>query len=108
MKKSKDSKDKKDSFHAKLAFFLSLGFWIPLFNIGLCIISLVLSIKALRLYLKNPGRYGGLGFAIAAFVISVASIITTIVVFILYLSSEQICGSSVCQAYLTNQTGLLF
>ena len=37
----------KDAFHAKIAFYLSLGFWIPLFNIGLCIVSIILASKAL-------------------------------------------------------------
>lgn len=70
---------KKDSFYAKTAFFLSLGFWIPLFNIGLTIVSIYLAIKALKLCEKKPKKYGGKKHAILALIISVSALALTIV-----------------------------
>ncbi len=68
---------KKDSFYAKTAFFLSLGFWIPLFNIGLTIVSIYFALKALKLSEKNPKKYGGRKYAVIALVLSVSALALT-------------------------------
>jgi len=94
------SKKKLDCFHAKVAFFLSLGFWVPLFNVALCIISIVFALKALRLYFKKPRRHGGVGYFIAALVLSLSGLVLTAAGLILYLMSNKICGSVMCEAYL--------
>jgi len=90
---------KKDSFYSKLSFYLSLGFWIPLFNVGLSIVSMIIAIRALRLVFKEPKKYGGLGYAVTALILSISSIIITITGLILFLMSERICTSQLCQLY---------
>lgn len=69
---------KTDDFYAKTALVLSLGFWIPLFNIGLCIVAFWFAVKALKLSDKNPTKFGGRKHATIALVISVATLILTI------------------------------
>ena len=66
---------KKDNFYAKTAFILSLGLWIPLFNIGLTIVSIFFACKALKLVDKNPKKYSGRTFAILALVLSITTLI---------------------------------
>ena len=83
---------KKDSFYAKTAFFLSLGSWIPLFNIGITIVSIYLAIKALRLCEKNPKKYGGKKHAILALIISVSALALTIVGATIFGLRKLICG----------------
>lgn len=93
------SKKKLDRFYAKIAFFLSLGFWVPLFNIGLCIVSLIFALKALKLRFKEPETYGGLGYAIAALILSLSGLLLTAIGTLIYLLSNNICGSTMCQVY---------
>jgi hypothetical protein len=78
---------KRDKFHAKTAFFLSLGFWIPLFNIGFVLVSIYLAFKALKLIDKHPKQYAGKGYAITALIISITALILTITGFIIYSNS---------------------
>ncbi len=95
--------NKKDQFYAKIAFYLSLGFWIPLFNIAISITSIILSILALKRYYNDPKKYGGLKYIIIALILSITSIVMTIIGLIVFLLSDDICGSAVCQAYLSGQ-----
>ena len=88
---------KKEKFYAKIAFFLSLGFWIPLFNVGLCITSIIIALIAIKKNYKEPNKYGGIGYAIIALVLSITSIVLSIIGLILYLSSERICTSALCR-----------
>jgi hypothetical protein len=89
-------KNKRDKFHAKLAFYLSLGFWVPLFNVGLCITSLIIAIMAIKKHSKDPKCFGGIGYAITALILSITSLILSILGLILYLLSDQICLSPIC------------
>ncbi|MCP3684163.1 MAG: hypothetical protein GY861_15890 [bacterium] len=91
----------KDSFHAKLAFWISLGFWIPLFNIGICIAAIILAVQALKKQSNDPERFGGLRFAIIAIVLAVSGLALTIFGYVAYLMSDAICGSAICQAQFT-------
>ncbi len=68
----------KDKFYGKTALILSLGFFIPMFNIGLSIVSIWLALKALRKVDENPKKYGGRKYAVAALVISVMTVILTV------------------------------
>jgi len=102
---AKDGKkvvDTRDKFYAKIAFYLSLGFWIPLFNVGLCLISIIIASVALKNHFREPEKYGGFGLAITALILSIGSIILTIVGLIIFLMSNQICGTAVCQSYFAN------
>jgi hypothetical protein len=94
---SAKAKELKDSLYAKSAFFLSLGFFIPLFNIGLCITSIILASISLRKQLKEPQNYSGFGYAVAALAISITAILLTIIGGVLYYFSGNICNSAVCQ-----------
>lgn len=97
---SKNKKEKsKDKFFPKIAFGLSLGFWVPLFNFGLCIASLIIAVKSLKNIFREPDKYGGIYFAIIAIVLSVSSLVLTIIGLLIYLMSEQICESIICQQY---------
>jgi cbb3-type cytochrome oxidase subunit 1 len=87
-----------DTLYAKSAFWLSLGFWIPLFNIGLCIMSIIIAVIAMRRILKEPTVYGGLKYAVIALVLSISSLVLTIVGAVLYLFSSQICATALCTA----------
>lgn len=98
----KDSQ--KDSFYAKVSFYLSLGFFIPLFNIALCTGAIITSVMALKLNYKDPKNFGGRGYAIAALVMSIAGIVLTVIGLIIYLMSDRICMSSICNAVLNNST----
>ena len=74
----------RDNFHAKVAFFLSLGFWVPLFNIGFCTVAIILGSIALKRHYQAPKYYGGAGYAITALVLSITSIFLTSVGFLIY------------------------
>ena len=65
---------KKDNFYAKTAFILSLGFWIPLFNIGLTTVSIFFACKALKLVDKNPKKYSGRILAIFSLILSITAL----------------------------------
>ena len=84
--------EKKDSFYAKTAFFLSLGFWIPLFNIGLTIVSIYLAVKALKLYGRNPKKYGGREYAIIALIVSVSALALTFLGMAIFGLRKLICN----------------
>ena len=73
-----------DEFHAKTAFFLSLGFWIPLFNVGFTLLSIFFAVKALNLIEKKPKKYSGKAYAITASIISITALVLTIMGFIIY------------------------
>jgi hypothetical protein len=75
----------KDSFYGKAALYLSLGFWIPLFNIGLCATSIYLAIRALKQVDENPERYDGKNQAVIALVLSSTSILLTLIGTAIYL-----------------------
>ena len=80
-------KIKKDNFYAKTALILSLGFWIPLFNIGLTIVSIFFSLKALNLVDKHPKKFSGRTFAIIALVLSITTLVAMLagIIYWLYL-----------------------
>ncbi|MFP4403839.1 MAG: hypothetical protein ACLFPJ_05800 [Candidatus Woesearchaeota archaeon] len=90
--------NQKDSFQAKIAFFLSLFSWIPLFNFGFAPISFFLAYNAYKKYKKYPQKFNGLFYFSFAMVISLTSIILTIVGLVIYLFSEEICTSTICSA----------
>jgi len=89
MAKKKKQKDTRDKLYAKVAFYISLGFWIPLFNIGLCIIALCIAIKAVIMHFKEPKKYGGFGYAVAAIVLSLTSLILTAIGGIVFLLQKK-------------------
>lgn len=89
----KKEKSQKDYFYSKTSFILSLGFWVPLFNIGLCIASLILAFKALRYEEKEPERYGGRKYAIAAIVISTTILVFSLIFGITYLYRRISCDT---------------
>ena len=82
----------RDFFYAKTAFILSLGFWIPLFNIGLCIASLYFAFKSFKLIHKDPKRYGGIKYVIAAFVLSFTTIIINLIGVSIFALKQLKCG----------------
>lgn len=96
-KKGSRQKDKKDSFEAKVAFIISMGFWVPLFNIAISLISGYYAIQAIRKYRADPKRYGGLGYAIVALIISLGSLIMTLLGLGIFIMSDMICNSAICQ-----------
>jgi hypothetical protein len=75
---------KKDFFKAKLAFWLSMGFWLPLFNVGLSFASIILALKALKAIDKNPDFVGGRAYAIIALIIGITSFAGSILFFAVY------------------------
>jgi hypothetical protein len=83
---------RRDCFYAKTAFILSLGFWIPLFNIGLCVVSIYFAIKSLRLINKNSKRYGDIKYVIAALVLSITTIIVTVIGISIFALKQLKCG----------------
>ncbi len=88
---------KPDNFHAKVAFYLSLGFWIPLLNVALCLTALYVAVGALKCILRDPQKKGGFGYAVTAIVLSLTSLVFTVVGTLVYFLSSRICGSAVCQ-----------
>jgi hypothetical protein len=98
--KKKSIKEEKDSLMAKIAFFLSLFNWIPLFNFGIAPVSIYLAILAIKKQSSNPSKYGGLIYATLALCISSAALIITIIgLIIFYFFSDDICANSICQVY---------
>lgn len=85
-----------DQFYARIAFYLSLGFWIPLFNIALCTVAVIVGSKALSLAFKDPKQYGGRGYAIAALVLGLTGLFLTVLGLLIYVLSPRICASAVC------------
>jgi len=81
----------KDTFYAKWALILSLGFWIPLFNIGFSITSIYLALKSLRLTDKQPKKYGGRKMAVIALVLSTATFIGTTAFSLIYMYRRLTC-----------------
>ena len=92
---------KKDKFQSKLAFYISLGFWVPLFNIGFAVVALFIGFSALRNVIKDPDTYAGLPFAVIAIILSVSSLVLTAIGLVLYLFSPEICGSAICTELLS-------
>jgi len=88
-------KGKKDSFYAKVSFYLSLGFWVPLFNLALSMISIFYAMKALKLIKKKPNKYGGFTYAIIALVLSVSSLLMSVFGIIVYFKKKS-CVCPVC------------
>ena len=86
--------NQKDSFYGKTAFVLSLGFWIPLFNIGLMIIAIYFAIKALRFSDQHPEHFGGRKHATAALVIATTALALTALGTALYAFQKFKCGSA--------------
>ncbi|MFH1850379.1 MAG: hypothetical protein ABH879_09460 [archaeon] len=82
---------KQDSLYAKVAFFLSLGFWIPLFNIAISIISAYFAVIAIQKIMRDPKKYGGLKYAVIALVLSASSLIMTVIGMVLYVHSGRYC-----------------
>ncbi|NQU98308.1 hypothetical protein HQ533_02485 [Candidatus Woesearchaeota archaeon] len=91
MATKKNTKTKKDRFNAILSFILSLGFWIPLLNIGLSLASLFLAIRALRQINLNPEKYGGMGYAIVALIISLTTFIGSVIFGVVYMYRRVTC-----------------
>ena len=83
----------KDTFHGTTSLVLSLGFFIPLFNIGLCAVSIWFAIRALRLVDTDPKHYGGRTYAIIGLVLSITTILVTIIGIIIYGVRKIQCGS---------------
>jgi uncharacterized membrane protein len=86
----------KDTLFAKIAFYLSLGFWVPLFNIALCVASLIIAIPLIKRIREEPEKFGGLNYVIFAIIISLLGIIATIIGLIVYLQSQTFCLSAYC------------
>lgn len=94
----------KDNFLAKLSFFISLGFWVPLFNIGICIVSFILAVKAYKLYRTDKAKFGGLGYIIAALIIDLSAVLMSVIGLLLFLLSKNICLSEMCKAAIAAAT----
>ncbi|MBD3203618.1 hypothetical protein GF327_04945, partial [Candidatus Woesearchaeota archaeon] len=67
-----------DNFYSKTSFYLSLGFWVPLFNIGFAIVSLWFGLKALRLAEKNPKKYQKRKYAVIGIALSLTTLVLSI------------------------------
>ena len=91
--KKQETIEKKDNFNAKLSFILSLGFFIPLFNIGLAVASIILAINSIRFINKYPDKFSGLWYAITALAISVSTIILTIIFISVWLFRRMTCDA---------------
>ncbi len=89
----------RDKFNSKVAFYLSLFFWIPLFNIAICITSFILAMKMLNKHIKSPNKFGGLGYIITALILSITGIVLTIIGLVFYLLSEDVCTRAICQNF---------
>ena len=98
-KNKSDNKSDLDNFHAKLGFFISLGFWIPLFNVAICIVGIIVSGIALKNIIKYPSKFGGIYYAITGLILALTGIVLTIIGLIIFLTSESICLSAVCSGY---------
>ena len=89
----KESEPKKDSFNAKLSFILSMGFFIPLFNIGLSIAALIIAINSLRRINQYPDKFDGLKYSIAAITISATTIVLSIIFIFAYMYQRMSCDT---------------
>lgn len=78
-------KNIKDEYYAKLAFVLSLFFWFPLFNVGLCIVSLYFARLQWNQIRTHPKRYGGLGYIVTAGVLCLTGLIMTVIGVVIYI-----------------------
>ncbi len=82
---------KKDKFLAKTAFFLSLFSWLPLLNIGICIISVLVAIKALKLIDHESKRFGGSLYAYIGLAISASMLIISIIFMVIFAYRRLTC-----------------
>lgn len=82
----------KNLFTANLAFWLSMGFWIPLFNIGFAAVAIWQGVKAVRLADADPKSFGGRGRALAAVIIGITTLVLTFIGIILYSIRFMTCG----------------
>lgn len=83
----------KDSFYGKTALVLSLGFWIPLFNIGLMMVAIYFAIKAIRFTDQHPEHFDGRKQATFALVIAFTTLVLTIFGTVLYAFQKFKCGT---------------
>lgn len=83
---------KKDNFQAKLAFYLSLGIIVPLFNVGFSFAAVVIAFKALS-QIKSDHRFGGLKYAVAALVIGCAGVVSSIIGIVIFLLKRFTCDN---------------
>ena len=84
----------KDAFYGKLAFYLSLGFWVPLFNIGFTAVSIFYAIRSLKLIKAHPKKVGGFWYSLIGLIISVSALVTTIVFLSVYAWRQITCETS--------------
>jgi hypothetical protein len=82
--------DRQDSFYAKVALFLSLGFWIPLLNIPLSVAAIIFGLTALNLNHKYPQRYGGRGYAVAGIVIGLIPLVLGLSILLIPSARERV------------------
>ena len=75
---------KQDTFHSNVAIILSLGFWLPLFNIGMSLVSIYFAVLAITLNFKDKDKFGGRYRAITALIISSTTFIASIIFYIIY------------------------
>ena len=83
---------KKDTFQARLAFYLSLGFWIPLFNMGLSVAAIIIAWRAL-IKMGRDKRFGGQAYAIIALILGFATAIGSIVFLSVYMFQKLTCDA---------------
>ncbi|USN45920.1 MAG: hypothetical protein H6502_02190 [Candidatus Woesearchaeota archaeon] len=74
-----------DAFHAKVSFILSLGFWIPLFNIGLTLAAVWIGARAIKRIQDHPKQFGGFGYALAGLIIGLSGFVGTLIFMAVYL-----------------------
>ena len=84
-------KEKKDVFNAKLAFIISLFSILPLLNFGICVVSIYMSLRALKDIYSDMEKYGGLVYAYLALGISSAMLIVSILFMIVYFQRKLTC-----------------
>ena len=82
---------KKDIFFSFLSFTLSTGFMVPLFNIGLCFVSILVALKALKLIDKDSKHYGGLLYAYLGLAISASMLIVTLIFLFMFAYRKLTC-----------------
>ena len=64
---------------AVTSFVFGLFFWLPLLNVILGILAIILGVKARRLVLSEPDKYGGKTFAIIGIILGGIPILFSIV-----------------------------
>ncbi|MCA9478606.1 MAG: hypothetical protein KC535_05655 [Nanoarchaeota archaeon] len=82
----------KDNFQARLAFYLSLGVIIPLFNMGFSATAVIIALRSLSMMRKDP-RIGGFNYAVAALVIGLAGVIGSIIGIAIFLMKRVTCDA---------------